>query len=161
MYDILMNMNKSTSLLAQTGDISKVTTYQAGIVQATMHRKLQKFCDEVLEPYGITKVQWLIVGTVLDHKSTGVRISDLASIIGTNMPYMTNTVNKLEDRNILARVENQLDNRSAFIVVTPAFAPKCKRIEATLRDALRQKVYAGISYEDFRIYMKVLYKLAG
>lgn len=153
-------MNKSTFNLIQHGDLSKTTTYQAGIAQATMHRKLQKFCDDVLEPYGISKMQWLIVGTVLDHRSTGIRVSDLADIIGTNLPYMTNTVNKLEDKKILARVDNQLDNRSTFITITPAFAPKCKKIEATLRDALRQKVYAGVSFEDFRVYMKVLYILA-
>jgi DNA-binding MarR family transcriptional regulator len=160
MYDILMCMNKSTTNLVENYDLSSTTTYQAGIAQATMHRKLQKFCDDVLEPYGITKVQWLIVGTVLDYKSKGIRISDLANIIGTNLPYMTNTVNKLEDVGVLARVDNQLDNRSNLITVTPSFTPKCKKIEATLRGALRNQIYSTISVDDFHIYMKVLYKLA-
>ncbi len=150
----------STMKLIEQGELSVATTYQAGIAQATMHRKLQKFCDDVLEPYGITKVQWLIVGTVFDHKSTGIRISDLTKILGTNMPYMTNTVNTLEDKNILKRVENSMDNRSVFITVSPSFLPKCKKIEVMLRDALRRKVYLNISYDDFRVYMKVLYQLA-
>lgn len=154
-------MAKSTTKSINQGDISDVTTYQAGIVQATMHRKLQKFCDEILEPYGITKMQWLIIGTVFDHKSTGVRISDLSRIMGTNLPYMTNTINRLVDKRILNRVVSQLDQRSSLITIAPTFAPKCKKIELLLRNALREKIYADINYDDFRIYMKVLYKLSG
>jgi len=153
-------MSESTNKRIERGDLSATTTYQAGIVQAKMHRKLQKFCDEILEPYGITKMQWLIIGTVYDHKSSGIRISDLATLLDTNLPFMTNSVNRLVDKKILARVVNQLDNRSTFITLPPSFAPKCKKIELILRDALRQKVYAGISPEEFRVYMKVLYKLA-
>ncbi len=153
-------MTKSITNPIVRGDLSDTTTYQAGIIQATMHRKLQKFCDEILAPYGITKMHWLVIGTVLDHKRTGIRISDLASIIGTNVPYMTNTVNRLQDKNILTRLENQQDSRSMLVTVTPSFTPKCKHIEAILRTALREKVYAGISYEDFRVYMRVLYILS-
>ncbi len=153
-------MNVSSKKIVKSGDLSQTTTYQAGITQATMHRRLQKFCDDVLKPYGITKVQWLIIGTVYDHRSTGIRLSDLAKIVGTNLPYMTNTVNLLEGKNILQRVDNHLDSRSMFIRVHPSYANKCKKIEATLRDELRQKVYSAISMDDFRVYMKVLYLLS-
>lgn len=153
-------MSKSSTNFPTSGDLSTVTTYDSGIAQATMHRKLQKFCDDVLKPYGITKMQWLIVGTVYEHRQTGIRVSDLARIVGTNLPYMTNSVNVLEHKNILERLENQLDSRSSIIAIESDFAPKCKKIEQTLRDALRQKIYADISPDDFRIYLKVLYALA-
>ena len=153
-------MNKSTNNSIHDGNLGSATTYDSGIAQATMHRKLQKFCDDVLRPFGITKVQWLIIGTVYEHRQTGIRVSDLARIVGTNLPYMTNTVNTLEHKNILERLENQLDSRSSIIAIHPDFAPKCKKIEQTLRDALRQKIYSDISTEDFRVYMKVLYTLA-
>ena len=153
-------MDMSSTNLIALGDLSQTTTYQAGIVQATVHRRLQKFCDNVLLPYGITKIHWLIIGIVYDHRATGVRISDLAKIVGTNLPYMTNTVNLLEGKRILERIDNHLDSRSTFVSVHSKFMPKCKKIEVAMRNALRVEIYAGISPEDFRIYMKVLYGLS-
>lgn len=154
-------MAKSIKNTLHDGDLSTTTTYQAGIVQAAMHRKLQKFCDDILLPYGITKGQWLIIGAVFDNRATGIRISDLAEIVGTNVPFMTNTVNRLVDKKILMRVQNQLDSRSTLICLTPSFQPKCKTIEETLRNALRKEIYKDIPVDEFKIYMKVLYKLAG
>ena len=76
-------------------DLGKITTYQAGVAQAAMHRVLQKLCDNILQPFGISKMQWLIIGTALDAGKHGVRISDLAAQLGTTMPYLTTTVNLL------------------------------------------------------------------
>ena len=153
-------MSESILNSIQQGNLTTTTTYHAGTIQATLHRKLQKFCDDVLIPYGISKMQWMIVGTVFDYKATGIRISDLAKIVGTNLPYMTNTVNLLEQKHILKRIENHVDSRSTLVTVAPGYLPKCRKIEETLREALRTHIYADISPEDFRIYMKVMTMLA-
>lgn len=156
-------MNKSSKKVVShsiSSDVSNITTYNAGIVQSASHRKLQKICDDALRPFGITKIHWLIIGTVYDHRATGIRISDLARAVGTNLPYMTNTVNLLETKKILERYENQMDNRSNFVAVHPSFLPKCRKIEEMLRIVLREKIYADISPEDFATYMRVLYRLS-
>lgn len=153
-------MNVSTPHLNSGDDINKIKTYHAGIIQATMHRKLQRFSDEVLEPYGITKMHWLIVGTVLDHRPTGIRITDLARELNTNLSYMTNTVNLLESRKVLSRLENNVDSRSRLITVHPKFRPQCKKIESALRQALRDKIYSKINPNEFQIYMRVLVELS-
>lgn len=141
-------------------DLSKITTYQAGIMQATMHRRLQRFSDDVLGSYGITKNHWLIIGAVKDHGSAGVRITELAELLGTNMSYMTNTINLLVSKNILLRDSHTNDNRSRMIKVHASFAPKCDEIEQALRAQLRNKVYSNVSQEDFIAYMKVISKLS-
>lgn len=153
-------MKLSTPKLTDPMDLSTTTTYHAGIIQATANRILQQFSENVLGPYGISKMQWLIIGTVLDHRSTGVRITDLAQLLDTNKPYMTNTVNLLESKHILKRMENSVDSRSRLITVDPRFVPQCKKIEAALRDALRASIYSQVDPKEFRIYMKVLSKLA-
>ena len=144
-----------------SGDLSRISTYEAGILQSKMNRKLQKFCDQVLSEFGITKMQWLIIGTVYDHATTGTRITDLSKILGTNLPYMTTAVNTLVYKNILVRVGNVQDNRSKIVAVHADFAPKCSLIERTLRNALRQKIYKDIPPEDFKVYMRVMFVLAG
>lgn len=136
-------------------DLSKITTYQAGATQAYVNRKLQKICDAILEPFGVTKMQWMIIGHVYDGQGGGVRISDLAETLGTNMPYLTNSINLLESRGILERKEHGKDSRSKLVVVSKSFATKCDEIEATLRDGLRKTIYADVDPVEFSIYIKV------
>ena len=150
---------KSTKASVNSGDLSVITTYQAGVAQSSAHRVLQKYCDEVLSRYGITKMHWLIIGTVLDAGEAGVRLTDLTDKLGTTMPYLTTTVNLLESKGMLQRTGHKSDSRSKVITINEDFAPKCDEIELTLRNALRQSVYADINPAEFRIYMKVLFQL--
>lgn len=141
-------------------ELHKISTYQAGATQAYMHRKLQKVCDDILRPFGITKMQWLIIGHVLDAGETGIRISDLADTLGTTLPYLTNSINLLESRGILERRDNDKDTRSRLIVVCPDYVPTCAQIEATLRAGLRKTIYSKIDPKEFAIYIKVMEELA-
>lgn len=141
-------------------DLSKLTTYQAGATQAYMHRKLQKICDILLRPYGITKMQWLIIGHVLDSGKKGVRISDLAEKLGTTMSYLTTSINLLESRAILERRDNASDTRSRLVVVSRDYVPTCAEIENTLREGLRKTIYAKVDPSEFAVYIKVMEELA-
>jgi len=141
------------------GDLSNITTYQAGALQAAVNRSLQKCSDRVLKQFGITKMHWLVIGAVLDAGEKGIRITELAKILSTTLPYMTNVINALEKQQVVTRQEGQ-DNRSKTIVMDPAFAEMCPRIEKALRDALREAVYKHIDPQDFRVYMKVLHQLS-
>ena len=141
-------------------NISKLTTYQAGASQARFNRKLQTLCDQILEPYGITKMQWLIIGTVLDEHETGIRLSELAERLGTSMPYLTTTINLLESKDILERESSTKDTRAKIIRVAKGYQRTCKKIEDALRDGLRKEIYAKIDPAEFRVYLKVMQQLA-
>jgi DNA-binding MarR family transcriptional regulator len=153
-------VNKPVSVPLEHGDLSSITTYQAGAMQSSAHRTLQKHCDTVLKDYGISKMQWLIIGSVLDAGRNGVRITELAEQLGTTLPYLTTTINMLESKKMVTRRENHTDSRSKLVVVAPSFKRQCTEIERVLRDSLRRTIYAHIEPEDFRTYMKVLYKLS-
>ena len=137
-----------------------LTTYQAGATQAFMHRKLQKICDVILEPYGITKMQWLIIGAVLDAGEKGIRLSDLAEKLGTTKSYLTNTVNLLESRGILKRRGHASDTRAKLICVEDNYVQTCTEIEKTLRAGLRKTIYAKVDPKEFEIYLRVMDELA-
>lgn len=140
-------------------NLSKTTTYQAGVIQAAANRRLQKVSDSLLEQFGLTKMQWVIIGTVLDAGSEGMRLSELSQQLGTTMSYLTNAVNQLESRGILARKDNDKDTRSKLITVQHDYVHTCKEIEKTLRDGLRKSIYAKVSSNDFAVYMKVMSQL--
>ena len=139
--------------------LQQITTYQAGAKQASVHRSLQQLCDQILEPFGISKMQWLIIGHVLDAEKAGVRISDLANTLSTTIPFITNAVNVLEARGYLQRNENEHDSRSKLLTIHPNFAPHCQKIELALRKGLRETLYASIDPEDFKVYIKVLFQI--
>lgn len=153
-------MRKSTKQLSTEGDLRVVTTYQAGVMQAMTHRILQRHCDDILKTYGITKMQWLIIGTVLDAGSEGVRITDLSETVGTNLPYLTNTINVLEARKYLTRRTHSSDSRAKMVCIDSDFAKQCQEIENTLREELRKSIYAEVDPHEFFIYMKVLSQLS-
>lgn len=155
-----MGKSKTLALAEEArADLAQVTTYQAGIIQAAAHRTLQKECDRILKPYGITKVQWLIIGTVLDAGSGGISISQLTRTLGTTMPYMTTSVKLLESKGWLTRSSNQLDSRSKLIGITKGNIACCADIERTLRAGLRDTIYADVDPVEFKVYLKVLFQL--
>lgn len=129
-------------------------------MQSAAHRLLQKHCDAVLKEYGISKMQWLIIGTVLDAGKKGARITELAEKLGTTLPYLTTTINILESKQMVRRIENKRDNRSKLITVNPLFTPQCEEIELVLQRTLRETVYSHIDTEDFKTYIKVLSQLS-
>lgn len=137
-----------------------LTTYRAGAIQANLNRKLQKLCDEILAPYDLTKMQWLVIGCVYDHGSKGIRTSELSEQLGTSMAYLTNVVNILEGRGILARTDDLNDSRSKLIIVTKTYRKKCPEIETTLRNGLRDSIYTKVDPKDFQIYLRVMETLA-
>lgn len=136
-----------------------MTTYQAGVMQATAHRLLQRRCDEVLQPYGLTKAQWLVLGTVWDGGAGGVRVTDLARLLDTTLPYLTNTLKALEAKHMVHRMSHEGDGRSRLIAIEPDYEPTLREIEQVLREALRETIYGVVGPEEFRIYTKVLHAL--
>ncbi len=139
--------------------LSEITTYQAGVAQSAVHRLLQKVCDDYLQRYGISKMHWLIIGTVLDAGEEGMRLTELAEKMQTGMPYLTTTINLLESKGMLNRVVSEHDARAKAVTVSKSFAKKCPEIELELRKRLRETVYAKVSTQDFTTYMRVLYSL--
>ena len=151
---------ESTKKLNNDFDLKDITTYQAGILQATAHRVLQKYSDQILKKYGITKMQWLIIGTVYDCGNKGIRLTELTAKLDTTMAYLTNAVNLLESKKILNRIDDNKDFRVKFITVNKSFKPKCSQIEKTLRDELRKTIYNNVNPADFATYIRVLKKLS-
>ena len=144
----------------EIGDLHNITTYQAGVMQSAAHRALQKYCDDILQPYGLTKIQWLLIGTVLDNGDSGIRPTDLANQLGTTSSWLATALKPLVARKVIRREQHSKDSRSKLIFIHPDFAPDCAEIERAVRDGLRRTIYAHITPLEFRIYLKVLYQLS-
>lgn len=141
----------------EIGDLSKVTTYQAGAMQAAAQRVLRLHTDNILSPYGITKPQWMVIGMALDAGSEGIRLAEICSRLDIAPNNLAPIVGSLERQNMVVRINR---GKQRAIAIHPVFAQDCPEIERILRRALRTSIYSAVTPMEFRVYLKVLYQLS-
>lgn len=141
-------------------NLSKLTTYQAGVTQARAHRALSAKIGDYLRAHNLTTMQWSVLGFVYDAGKDGVRISDLAKELDTSLAFITNTVNTLEAKRMVVRSEHGSDNRAKLVHVTPEYAPKVASIEKELHRRFRKWLMDMVPSPDLGTYLKVLEQIA-
>lgn len=140
--------------------LGNVATYQAGIAQSSAHRLLKRFTEECVSDYDITAMQWFMIGLIYDAGSAGLGVSEISRRLGTNVPYVTNTLNILEAKGIVSRQRRSEDSRAKAVTIAPGFAPIIPTIEQDLRRKMREELYMTITPDELRAYVTVLYKLS-
>lgn len=155
-----MTQSRSFPQFSQKFDLKDVATYHVGALESAAHRSLRVYKDAFLKKYGLSGMQWYIVGTVHDAGKNGMRITDLSQRLGTTLGFMTNSVNLLESRDILRRINNAADSRSKFIVMNPTYQKTYEAVEVELRSELRKAIYKDISADELKAYIQTLQTLA-
>lgn len=152
-------MSKSSN--SPQKDIAEISTYQSGIAQASAHRAINRVVSDYLLQYGLTSMQWFILGHINDAGEGGLRISDVMTKVRTTLPYITNTIALLESKGMVRKVTHSGDSRIKLVSIDPEFAPNIDVIENDLREYLRVKLYeqSGISRDELNVYITVLYKI--
>jgi len=153
-------MSKPTKSPKQIISLAEMSTWQSGLTQMAVHRVIRRYCDDFLQQYGLTTMQWLIIGTIYDAGDKGIRVTELAEKAGTTLSYMTTTLNKLEDMRIICRIDLPSDNRSRAMIVCDHFRSTCIEIEEGIRDVLRQHIYSRLTRPELEAYIKTLQILA-
>lgn len=142
-------------------DISQITTYQSGVMQSSAHRLLTRIKTEYLSQYGLTSMQWFVIGYVYDSGVNGMKLNDIMKTLDTTMPFVTSIVNTLENKGILNKVSDLHDSRVKIAILAPSYHSTVEEIEEGLREELRARLYREdhISREELSTYIKVLYKI--
>lgn len=140
--------------------LRNMPTYKAGIAQASAYRLLKKFTEECISEHDLTMMQWYIIGTLNESDpEVGPSVGDLAALLDTGLPYVTNTVNVLEIRGIVERRCCKDDSRIKRLYLCQEYAPIVQQIEEEMRKRMRATLYKDISPKELLTYIKVLYKL--
>ncbi len=142
-------------------DLSQITTYQSGVIQAAAHRVLNRVVSDFLLQYDLTAMQWFIIGHIYDRGDAGLRMTDLTKLLDTSLPYTTNTINLLESKEIVRKKIHQKDSRTKLVSITPSYRSTVEEIEIGLREQMREQLYKSnrISREELQAYIDVLYKI--
>jgi DNA-binding MarR family transcriptional regulator len=120
---------------------------------------MNKVFASLLKDYGLTCMQWFVLGTIFDSGDEGIQLTKLAAKLQTGLPFITNTINLLESKGMVERRGSLTDSRSKCVFIKEEFKVECERIEENLRDKLRKTFYANITPKDLKAYIRVLYKL--
>jgi DNA-binding MarR family transcriptional regulator len=143
-------------------DISqaRLTTYQAGVLQAAANRNLKRIVGRFLKPFNITVMEWFALGVIRDCGAKGIRISDLAATLRTTIPYTTKLLNELENREWVTKDDDAIDNRVKTIRLTEGTEDICQTIEDDLRHKMRSYIYDRVPPQDLTGYLHVLYVIS-
>ena len=140
--------------------LQDMPTYTAGIAQATAYRLLKKFTEECISEHDLTMMHWYIIGTLYESDpEVGPSVSDLATMLDTGLPYITNTINSLEARGIVERRCCKDDSRVKRLYLNQTYIPIVQEIEAEMRKRMRATLYKDISPSELLTYVKVLHKM--
>jgi DNA-binding MarR family transcriptional regulator len=152
-------MNKSSNISANL-KLSDLSTTESGIIEARVHRQLQKEVSDYLKPHGLTAMEWFVIGYLYEHSSTDTPLSVIAKNLQTTLPYLTNMINQLEAKGLVERVERSDDNRFKPIQLMPLAENMYNKVESDLRVQLGKFVYKKVSAKDFETYIRVMFQLA-
>ncbi len=136
------------------------TSYQAAVIQSRAHRVIKETLAHALREYGVTMMQWSVIGLVSDAGTNGLRISDLAKTLDTSLAFVTTSINVLEAKGIVYREGHTQDNRAKLVRLSPSFVPKVAVIEVDLAKYQQAVLYSQIKPQDLLVYFKVLRQIA-
>lgn len=137
-----------------------MTTYQTGVLQARAHRALRSFMHSHLKDHKITSLQWSVLGLVYDYtRKGGVKVSHLAHLLNVEISLVTATLNQLEPRGLLDRIDDSEDNRAKRVITTRAGEKLLKKIEPKLRVQL-DKWLEDVHDKQLALYIRTLQQLA-
>lgn len=138
-------------------DISKLSTYQLGLVHAQAYRVLQLEFRTGLEPYGLSIPEWSLMGVVYD--TDNMTLTQIADALRSKASHPTVLVEQLMERGLLSRTSHPDDRRVRVVTLTAKGRSLVPKIESSVRASIRDAVN-HIPREELATYFGVLAQLA-
>lgn len=129
-------------------------TYRVGLLQTKAYRVLKHQTTKLLEPYGISSVEWAMLGLLYDA-SKGLRSKKLADELGVEAPFVTTINSKLLDLGYIIHVSDPEDNRAKLVCLTSKGKKFVDETEVYLRQEMKF-LFKDVSINDILAYLNVL-----
>ena len=142
---------------SQSEEITRLTTFQAGLIQSRAHRALNVAMSQWLAQFEININEWALMGLLIAER-TG-RPNQLAQALGVSAPMGTKLINKLEERGLVTRRSTKEDGREVLVSLTQTGLEMTCDIEGVVRSQMRQYL-AGVDDAHLKGYLNVLAFLA-
>jgi len=120
-------------------------------------RKIQRYYENGLSPYGITPVQFYVLSAL--WAGDGIKFKDLARRLDMDGSTLTGILDRMERMELVERRDDPEDRRSLLIFLKDKARLNQEEI-IDLAEKLNRKIKEQFSPEDFAAFERVLDSLA-
>jgi DNA-binding MarR family transcriptional regulator len=140
---------------------NKSAMHELGMAHVSVNRTMSEFYQTVLRRYGLTTIEWLILGAVADASPEGgIRVTDLANSFNVKSTYMTTTLNALRERDLVEARLDAGDARVRLAYITTEGIKQVAVIERYLQKEISHLLNGIISSDELEKYSRVIQKLS-
>jgi len=116
-------------------------------------RNLDQIYGQVVEPLGLTVIEWYILRALYDQD--GQHASELARAVGRAATSFTPILDKLQDKNLIERRPDPADRRAVRIYLTDQARKTKDKVLASARQVDAQ-IQKQVPNGDFKAFQNVL-----
>ncbi|MCT7908199.1 MarR family transcriptional regulator [Arcobacter lacus] len=121
---------------------------------------LQKISKIELNKYNLTNSEFDVLITTLVSGDEEYKISP--TILYEKLLFSTGAItkilNKLEDKKLISRIENEFDKRSKLLQLTPLGKETCEKLFVDI-SSFQESIYSVLTKNEREIFIKALYKM--
>lgn len=128
-------------------------TYRIGLLQARAYRILKQETSTILQPLGISTVEWAFLGLLYDKKV--LRMKDAAQELGVEAPFITATFAQLHVKKLVQESRSEVDVRVKLLSLTDLGRSFVEETEEHVRKSMRY-LMAGANPRDLIGYVSIL-----
>jgi DNA-binding MarR family transcriptional regulator len=136
---------------------NSTTTYNFGVLQTKVYRLLKSETDRVLKPYGISTVEWALLGLLYDNKEP-LKLIQTAEVLGVEPPFVTAIADELEKQGFMLRTNSKEDKRAKLLELSS----KGKKLVEAAEPHIRKEtkfLLEGVGLKEMLTYRSVLVKI--
>jgi MarR family transcriptional regulator, organic hydroperoxide resistance regulator len=119
-------------------------------------RNLDQVYGQVVEPLGLTVIEWYILRALYDQD--GQHASELARAVGRAATSFTPILDKLQNKNLIERRPDPADRRAVRIYLTKKGNETRERVNGTA-DQVDARIRKNFKNGDFQGFLTVLANL--
>ena len=78
--------------------------------------RMNMLCQQVLEPYGLSLPQWVVLSCL--WREGELTVGTLSELVGTGFPATSRIIDRMADRGLISRRQDDSDGRITVVTVT-------------------------------------------
>lgn len=139
---------------------TNMTPYEICLNHSRADRNIRLLAAKVLEKYGITMMEWLLLATVYEGDAKkGKSMTELARALDVTLPQITALTSGLTASKLVRQRISAADRRSRRLMGTPQSRDIMDNIEKDLNKAMKEWL-SDIPAGDLVAYQRVITALA-
>lgn len=134
--------------------------YNACLQHSRADRVLRLVVAKRLEQFGVTMMEWLLIGVVRNGPKDGMTMTEVAVALDVTLPQVTALTANLIKQKLLKQKVSRQDRRSRSMTITKFGTKTFDAISADVDTVLTDWI-SSVSKERFSDYLAVIDFLAG